>query len=904
MKRIIVIILAFALTIPGISVFAAEESFNQKYYTESINLLNALGIVSGSEGSILTEREISRIELLKTVIDAQTNCGIDGYSTVSTSFTDVPETSMGYIEYALSLGIIMPGMQFKPDEAADFRFAEMIMVRAAGHKVQGQAYDRTASEIGLLEKVRPEARKSFKMGDALVMIYNYIANVRVSRLLDNAYAIHDISILSEIYKVQSVKAKLVADDSTAADGKLCERDHLRFEMLQGGEITLAYSGDVQEMMGRRVKVYYNEDLEAISMTLMHDTDILSDITAQTYKGYNPMTRKISWNEYRESNRWESAVTVKSLKIPQNADIMFNGRYTTQHSMIYRILESQNGYNIESIQLIASENNKNIDLVKITAYKAAIVNAADERLLVIKHDGNIGNIDYDEYDPDVDINVVNTAGETMKFSSIPAKSVISVFETLEEPKKVKIVVSTTKINAMLTSVDTDNNISRIIAEGTEYILSENSTTSVSDIRIGNEYVLSLDHCGRVVNLSLSFSDNLFLGGIVKVKKDSYNEALNITVFNLDGKTLTLKNAEKWYVNGCMVSIDGSNGRMIYTDSNGDRVDVIQKIENEFAQFTLNSNGEIKKIVTAKKGAEKGELGYTLGMNNPDGVFENPEANSLCYKNSGKYFFPDDTGINCMNFVAIDASTKVMKMPSKNIVANRESYFSVLKPEFSNDSAMSVVGYTMSGSGDIIADVIVIVTDSSSNPENGAVRVIKDISGAVNDDNELCYKLEVVDANGNESTILTESQSFPEYVNGALTGGSVALEVGDIIRYGVNANGHANAFIRVYDESTGTIEEKNPAYWYAASRVVKGCVYNTDESKFTYIVGNSIDGNVDGRLQVGTAETVIFFDRDEDRDNKLRVGTVQDLVGYTANRSQYSKVIIMTGYGDMRTIFSYK
>ena len=80
---------------------------------------------------------------------------------------------------------------------------------------------------------------------------------------------------------------------------------------------------------------------------------------------------------------------------------------------------------------------------------------------------------------------------------------------------------------------------------------------------------------------------------------------------------------------------------------------------------------------KKQAEKGVLSYSAGMNNPEDVLTYPTQNILRFKTNNSFFFPDETGRSCMNFVGVDTNTKIIRIPSKNIVDNRSSYYGTLK-----------------------------------------------------------------------------------------------------------------------------------------------------------------------------------------------------------------------------------
>ena len=144
--------------------------------------------------------------------------------------------------------------------------------------------------------------------------------------------------------------------------------------------------------------------------------------------------------------------------------------------------------------------------------------------------------------------------------------------------------------------------------------------------------------------------------------------------------------------------------------------------------------------------------------------------------------------------------------------------------------------------------------------------------------------------------------------ALTGNELDLSVGDIIKVGLDTNDNCNAIAMVYDYSSGQLTESNTNSWYSSERMVLASVYSTDGNLFTYVHGQ-ISDDVSGKLQIGASKTstraVIIVNPDAERlQERVKVGTVADLVGYTQSKTNYSKIILYSKWGEPTALFEYK
>ena len=425
---------------------------------------------------------------------------------------------------------------------------------------------------------------------------------------------------------------------------------------------------------------------------------------------------------------------------------------------------------------------------------------------------------------------------------------------------------------------------------------------SELKPGQEYTFALDHNGNISGYRFGISSESDVGNIVKIE-EAKNERrrLEFKIFNSSGNFETLRNSDTWRVNG--VKVKSEIGELPYiTDTSGKKTKVTDVLMYEMVYYKLDSSGRIKSISTAKKNAPKGEFGYCSSMNHTETLFTEPAKSYANYKRNGMFFFPYESGTSNMNFVAMSANTKIMLVPSKNITDDREDYYSVKKPDsLRNDYSCTPVGYTFEGEDGMIAQYVAIINDSSSDPDSTSTcYVVKNISCGKNSEGDYGYKIDYMNSSGTEGSVVTKDMSFPDFDTQA----HLDLDVGDIIKIGFDSLRNASSFIRVFDYSSGSVNIKDANYWYSSNRLVNGAVYRVDGNIFEYVVGNTIFGNPQGKLQLGYARTVISVDPSARREERVKKVSVSDLTGYVENSSEYSRIIYASGYGETNFLIEYK
>lgn len=899
MKRVISLFTVVVMLIlsVNIGVFAAEsDTYNEKLYSDACGIINSLDAgVSVGENSI--DADISRIELLRNAfMILNKGLSLDNMSKGEISLTDIGDADRGYLEFAAYCGLInYQDKYFYPDKPADYNFALRTLLCLISYY-----NDNTTNKLlqgDIIKGVRSSASTSFKAADAYVMIYNLIMS-------ENPYGVFSgTPILKGLYDLEKVKVKIIGDDLSSYDGQATVAGRIKVSFSNGATDDLSYSGDAKEFLGRYVYMYYNAKEESVAfMTPCKEDDIIVELGEKEFESYDKDTRKIYWKEFKASSRWESSYTEKKKDISKTADIIYNGVYMSDQNRVYDMLES-NTENIDKIQLISTDNSQKIDLIKIDAYTTAYVENVNSDGYVIRDKAGDRLITLDPNDEVESVTVEDTDGNPIVFQNIATKSIVSIFDIPGQKQRYKLIVSKNAMDGMVSSVKDDNNRRFAVADGIEYQIANGLSDYADRMQLNSNYILYTDHNGLIAGYEQGSLSRENVGGIISMIFHENDGPFDFKLFTVNGEIKEYSTRSGFKVNGAKTKIN-SDMTITYCNSNDETVtksilDFKTYLQGGLIQYKLDGEGKIREIIVPRKNAKPGNIGYTMGMNDPDTVISNPSLGKMRFKKNSNYFIPHENA-SVHNFTAVNSNTKVINIPSAEFT-DRKDYYSIGKlGDLKNDYQAGILAYTFEGGKAVTADIIAIVQGGSSTPSGSVFYIVKKIVDSVNKQGEVGKLIRCLDVqSGAEMEFTTEKQEFPKY--NSATGETLPISVGDIIQIGTNAYGDASSFILTYDCDAGTVQTSSPNNWYAEKRLVKAFVYSVSDSHFTYVTGDPTESP--DEIQIGTCKSVIYVDQKGD-DYEIKAGAPSSLVGYSENPDSYSTVIYITIYGEARACVAYR
>ena len=202
LKQVLALGMAFSLSMSAMAGAAFSDSADIKA-TEAVDMLNALGIITGYEdGSFKPEKTVSRAEAAKMIFSIRNNGSInaDSFKTAPTTFTDISgHWAEGYIKYCQTMGIISgkSATIFDPNGTVKGTELAKMMLVTLGYDAQkagiyGATWATTtlalASENGLLDGVDSDLAAGLPRQYTAQMMYNAIQAPTVRWSTDgNAY---------------------------------------------------------------------------------------------------------------------------------------------------------------------------------------------------------------------------------------------------------------------------------------------------------------------------------------------------------------------------------------------------------------------------------------------------------------------------------------------------------------------------------------------------------------------------------------------------------------------------------------------------------------------------------------------------------------------------------------------
>ncbi|MCQ5129407.1 S-layer homology domain-containing protein [Butyricicoccus faecihominis] len=190
LKKILALVLAFAC---AFTMFAGAASFSDSAdikNTEAVDMLNALGVIKGyPDGTFKPQANVLRAEMAKMIytIRNQGNDNADGYKTISSTFTDLGDSSIayaaGYIKYCQTQGIIAgkSATKFAPKENVTVSETAKMALTLLGYDATkaglvGHGWENKtlalANENGLLDGVNGAVTAAATRDDAAQVLYN------------------------------------------------------------------------------------------------------------------------------------------------------------------------------------------------------------------------------------------------------------------------------------------------------------------------------------------------------------------------------------------------------------------------------------------------------------------------------------------------------------------------------------------------------------------------------------------------------------------------------------------------------------------------------------------------------------------------------------------------------------
>lgn len=814
-RKIISVLLSMVLllgmfSLPGNAAFVDVDKTTQ--YQEAIDVLVALGMLKGYEdNSFRPENTITRAEFATVVARMLGLESVAKGASAAGIFTDMTigggeHWASGYIKIAYDLGIIL-GMgdgTFAPDNPVTYEQAVKMMVCALGYEVAAielggwpTGYIAQADALDMTKSVQVgKTNASASRGMVAQILHNSLevpiaekqangsVNVTKKTLLETklGYARFNNLMVVQVDGTESITDSGIRLQVGELAFSRTSDERTRDPFLY---TSVATKAEAKGLLGSYVKGYYKVGTEEESHRIVYmvpsnskSTEVV--VLSEAVYDYNNLTLEYYADEEQDDT--------EELLISEDALLMYNGSLYDYHSGIASERNLSKWFDPNSadfvdgqIRFVENTGDKKVDTIFVEDYEIyiakGVVSTTDKissnNYVIYDNYVSGKNIRIDPYAPSITAEFYNVAtGKEMKIEDIRAMHVVAVAANMSKTK-FKVYVSTNTIKGKIEE----------IAPSGEYTISGKTykTTSVyNDLveagnvvpKIGLEGTFYLDHNNRICTAKITQEDAGAYAYVTNAGID--NERAVLKLMNLSGtpsKPTKVKCAQSVKLNGRTTT--DPQDVLDLLEATAEKIGANSAAENanyaQLIRYVKNSSGEITKITTIS----------TQGSDVK--VSKNEETDALVTGlEKTRYTYTISSGFNSKVF--INTSTLVLTVPDDR--QEEDAYKrSTATAYFKGGTAYTIEAYDINASS--VAKVI-LVYDAASSADSAVdyttpISIVTKITTGLSklDEEDLVFHIEVY-----------QNGAIKKYETVDTSATYAEIQVGDILRFGLNVDGQIN------------------------------------------------------------------------------------------------------------------
>ena len=554
---------------------------------------------------------------------------------------------------------------------------------------------------------------------------------------------------------------------------------------------------------------------------------------------------------------------KKVEISSDAVIIYNGIPTKGITDIYP--------DYGSVTVLDSNNDGDCDCVIIEAYEVMYAQYVDTENNIIYDYENGITLDLS----DVEMYEIYKDGRLSTLAAISkddilllASSWYSFGNSISDAEAIAIYASNYKIRGTVRSIDDDC----IYINNEEYKISD---AVRKDLRLGIYVELELDYFGRVSRWTAAYGADNY-GYIVSYGPSEwrYEDNVWVRMFTHTGEMKVFNLNDDIIYSGYLDGGEYVEKKKISDKTFLNTLKSGAVAMEEVVTYTENTDGTLKSIWFADES----------NVNDP--IYE---SNSVFLKNF------DKENVTARNiFVGtsyrIDSGTLMFKVPTGSYDGNEEDYSIYQTTSFDETKFSRVKVYNAAENK--VAQVVVLQSDDSREPSEiigNNVFVINSVAKFVNDDEEEVVMLKGIQA-GAYKTITFAGETMK------VGGGkwyslkrrtSDDLEKGDVIQYGIDADGYVNSYQVLFVPSAQafgsyrSVARDNNGY-LSGLNTIEGRVTETDGHSFM------VEG-IDFSLLANEGSVTVYSNGKAEAGNPASI-SVGDYVFIRCNRLYARDIVV--------------
>ena len=830
-------------------------------YNCANELLSAIGIMDGyDEAAYSRYADITRADF--AVLTARA-LNIDFNSTPSGNvFDDVePEHyAAGSISVLKEMKLINGDGNncFRPDDTIKLSEAVKMICMGLGYNhyadnIGGysEGYLTIAIEADLFKNIKITTGDFMTKNEVVLLLSNamHASIVEMTQSDGNfKYEIaSDKSMLTEYHNVYYtegiIKSNKITDISTP---------HTSKNNITAGNMSIpCENAEVKQYLGYNARVYYSENnmQEQNVVYIMPKNNNkelkIEGVDADAYYAY-------AENEIRY---YEKNGKLEAAQLEDNFKLIYNGKAEGNYNSILENLDNAH------IRLLDNNGNGYYDIVFVTKYQNVVVkdiNLINEIIYDLYSSNN--NWDYSEVNDGAVVIITDSSGKSMSISDIRPWSVLSISAS-KDKEYVEVLVNDEYIYGTITQTDGDG---KYFINNQEYTMAENfAKYGNQDLYIGLGGSFCLDADGKIAVFIKEDAGALKYGILIKSWYDVNTDIAGIRLYTEDGTVCNFECADK-------VDIGSSTQKCEKLH------DLVKDKYTKLVRYSVNKDGKLNHLEHASAEPDFNENAEY------NGFYQYKEESERKYRKTASTFNDD---------FLINSQTVIFGVFS-NYTADNEKYRRMELSALSNDSTYNISAYADTVNP-AFAAVVCINFDTDTESFDWSPIAVTGISERMSEDGDVVSELRGYSVDG---FVVNETENTS-------TLSAAGICEGDIIKVKRNSNGQINGVVKLYDSKTKTLTTTASAF-NAREGYHLIYPYAISENTLKYTEGDVDEIKKESQLKQKLMNLANVITTNPREGEAYIEGNLNDIVTYTDDISDYSKVFMFSNYAEARLLVIIK
>ena len=742
---------------------------------------------------------------------------------------------------------------FRPDDPITLIEAVKMLCMGLGYNYYADTnggypngYLSAATQADLLKNINISSNDKLTKNEAVLLIFNALHATIFQQTQHGAVskieAVPGESVLTKLHDVYYVDGIIKSNKITDISYPETSKDSIDI-----ANMSLICDGvEVKQYLGYNARVYYKESNreQSVVYIMPKNTNMELKITDNDAEAeYVSDAKEIRY--YEESGR------LKRARLEDNFKLIYNNKSEGDYDSVLKDLEDS------QIRLLDNDNNGYYDIVFITQYRNVVVksiNLDDEIVYDMYSPDN--NWDWSNASSDAVINVTDDDGNAASLSDILPWRVLSISAS-NDGEYIDVVIVENFIYGTITGI---NEANKCFIDDREYRVAKNFADYGNQslyVRLTGTFCLDVN--GKIAAVVKEDDGAIKYGLFIKSWEDENEGIVYVKLYSQDGVLRTFECSKR--VSNGSVSV---KQEVLYNQ--------ISNINEQLIRYGVNSEGKLNRLEFA---SAEPDFNTAAEYN---GFYQYKEEASRKYRKLAGTF-NDDFLVNDQTLIfgiypADEENEKYRRMEIANLT---------------NDESYIISAYT-DKTNPAFADVVCIMFEDDTENFDWCPFAVSKITTKINEDDEIINELNGYSADG-AVIVETENESVLK---------SAGIAEGDVIRIKRNFNGKVNEVVKLYDSKTQSLVDIDNSSFNAKDGYHLIYPYAVSENTLKYTEGNIYNITKESQLKQKLMKYAVIVTESTQRGEVYTRGDLNNLITYTDDESNYSKVFMFSNYAEARLV----